>query len=106
MVFLLIGAAGTLAKEYLGRFGFLLVSGIGGLVSSASTTAAAANMVHHSKLTPTLGGIGVVVASAASAFIQAIQYARFRKRSQRVPEGSGGCDHASQNNGGTANRLS
>lgn len=38
------------------------MSGFGGLVSSASATAAAANMVHQGTLTSTLGGLGAVVA--------------------------------------------
>jgi uncharacterized membrane protein (DUF4010 family) len=82
LIFLVIGAAGTLAQKYLGQSGFLLVSGFGGLVSSASATAAAANMVHRGTLTPTLGGTGAVVASGASALVQAFQYARLRKRTQ------------------------
>jgi uncharacterized membrane protein (DUF4010 family) len=84
LVFLAIGAAGTLAKQYLGHYGFLLVSGFGGLVSSASTTAAAANMVHRGILTPTVGGIGAVLASGASALVQTIQFARFHKQARRA----------------------
>jgi uncharacterized membrane protein (DUF4010 family) len=45
------------------------VSILGGLVSSASTTAAAANMVAHGQLAPQLAGTGVVLASLASALI-------------------------------------
>ena len=84
LIFLIIGAAGTLAQQYLGQSGFLLVSGLGGLVSSASATAAAANMVHRGTLTPALGGIGAVLASGASALVQAVQYARLRQRTQRA----------------------
>lgn len=80
LIFLAIGAAGTLGQKYLGQSGFLLVSGVGGLVSSASATAAAANMVHRGTLTPGLGGVGAVVASGASALVQAFQYARLRQR--------------------------
>jgi uncharacterized membrane protein (DUF4010 family) len=39
------------------------------LVSSASTAAAAANMVAHGQLQPGVAGTGVVLASIASAFI-------------------------------------
>ena len=42
---------------------------MGGLVSSASTTAAAANMVAHGQLQPGVAGSGVVLASLASALI-------------------------------------
>src|SRR6202041_4174033 len=45
------------------------VSLLGGLVSSASTTAAAANMVANGQLQPGLAGTGVVLASIASALI-------------------------------------
>jgi uncharacterized membrane protein (DUF4010 family) len=84
LVFLLIGTAGTLAQRYLGQFGFLFVSGVGGLASSASSTAAAANMVHRGILTATLGGLGAVLASTASALVQAFQFARFRQRTQQA----------------------
>jgi len=84
LIFLLIGTAGTLAQRHLGQSGFLLVSGVGGLVSSASSTAAAANMVHRGVLTANLGGLGAVLASAASALVQAFQFARFRQRIQQA----------------------
>lgn len=44
-LFIGIEVAGTLAERHLGNFGFLAVSFVGGLVSSASTTATAAVMV-------------------------------------------------------------
>lgn len=84
LIFLLIGATGTLAQRYLGQSGFLLVSGVGGMASSASATAAAANMVHRGTLTATLGGLGAVLASAASALVQAFQFVRFRQRTQQA----------------------
>jgi uncharacterized membrane protein (DUF4010 family) len=68
-LFLLIQAASTLSERYLGRSGFLGVSILGGLVSSASTSAAAANMVTHGHLPPRLAGMGVVLASLASALV-------------------------------------
>jgi uncharacterized membrane protein (DUF4010 family) len=45
------------------------VSVLGGLVSSASTSAAAANMVGHGQMRPQLAGEGVVLASIASALV-------------------------------------
>src|SRR6185312_1599235 len=84
LIFLLIGTAGTLAQRHLGKSGFLLVRGFGGLISSASSTAAAANMVHRGVLTANLGGLGAVLASAASALVQAFQFARFRQRIQHA----------------------
>jgi uncharacterized membrane protein (DUF4010 family) len=68
-LFLVIQVVSTLGERHLGKFGFLGVSILGGLVSSASTTAAAANMVAHGQLAPQLAGTGVVLASLASALI-------------------------------------
>jgi uncharacterized membrane protein (DUF4010 family) len=69
MLFLLIQVVSTLGERHLGRFGFLGISILGGLVSSGSTTAAAANMVAHGQLPPVLAGTGVVLASLASALV-------------------------------------
>jgi uncharacterized membrane protein (DUF4010 family) len=68
-LFVLIQVFSTLGERHLGKFGFLGVSILGGLMSSASTTAAAANMVAHGQLQPGLAGTGVVLASLASALI-------------------------------------
>jgi uncharacterized membrane protein (DUF4010 family) len=68
-LFILIQVVSTLGERHLGKFGFLGISMLGGLVSSASTAAAAANMVAHGQLQPGVAGTGVVLASLASAFI-------------------------------------
>jgi uncharacterized membrane protein (DUF4010 family) len=68
-LFILIQVVSTLGERHLGKFGFLGISILGGLVSSASTTAAAANMVAHGQLQPGVAGTGVVLASFASALI-------------------------------------
>ncbi len=68
-LFVLIQIVSTLGERHLGKFGFLGISILGGLVSSASTTAAAANMVAHGQLQPGLAGTGVVLASLASALV-------------------------------------
>jgi len=68
-LFVLIQVVSTLGERHLGKFGFLGVCMFGGLVSSASTTAAAASMVAHGQLQPGLAGTGVVLASFASALI-------------------------------------
>jgi uncharacterized membrane protein (DUF4010 family) len=68
-LFLLIQILSTLGQRYFGRFGFLGISVLGGLVSSASTSAAAANMVGRQQLLPHLGSEGVVLASVASALV-------------------------------------
>jgi uncharacterized membrane protein (DUF4010 family) len=66
-IFLAIQVAGTLAERHFGNAGFLLVSIIGGLVSSASSAAAAAHLAASGQLSPELAGIGTVLASMASA---------------------------------------
>jgi uncharacterized membrane protein (DUF4010 family) len=68
-LFVLIQIVSTLGERYLGKLGFLGVSVLGGLVSSASTSAAAANMVGHGRMQPVLAGEGVVLASVASALV-------------------------------------
>ena len=68
-LFLLIQIVSTLSDRYLGKIGFLGISILGGLVSSASTSAAAANMVGHGEMRAALAGYGVVLASVASALV-------------------------------------
>ncbi len=68
-LFLLIQIVATLSERYLGKLGFLAASVIGGLVSSASTSAAAANMAMHGQTQPMLAGDSVVLASVTSALI-------------------------------------
>jgi uncharacterized membrane protein (DUF4010 family) len=55
-----------LRQRFLGRFGFLLVSVIAGLVFSASTTGAA-TVTMHGKITGQTAGIASVLRSMASA---------------------------------------
>jgi len=67
-IFVALSASGTLAQRYFGAFGFGVLSIIGGLVSSASTTATAAALVAGGKITPQTGGLAVVLTSMASVF--------------------------------------
>ena len=67
--FLAIEIAGTLAQRYLGSGGFLAVSVVGGLVSSASTVAAAAILAAHGSISAPLAGVATVFSSVASALI-------------------------------------
>lgn len=69
VLFLLIQMISTLGQRYFGRIGFLGISVLGGLVSSASTSAAAANLVGHGQMQAGLAGVGVVLASIASALV-------------------------------------
>jgi uncharacterized membrane protein (DUF4010 family) len=65
-LFVLIALASELAHRFFGDTGFLLVSVLGGLVSSASTSAAAGILAARGSLSPDLAGYGVVFASMAS----------------------------------------
>jgi uncharacterized membrane protein (DUF4010 family) len=66
-LFLLIEVAGAIGKRFLGRYGVVIVSLAGGLVSSASTTAAAAILAAHGETTAYTAGVATVVTSIASA---------------------------------------
>jgi len=66
VVFVVITLAGELAFRWLGQPGFLLVSILGGAVSSASTSAAAGILAAKGALDPALAGYGVVLASMSS----------------------------------------
>jgi uncharacterized membrane protein (DUF4010 family) len=65
-LFLLITLAAEVANRTFGQAGFLLVATLGGLVSSASTTAAAGILAANGTLSPALAGYGVVLTSMAS----------------------------------------
>ncbi len=68
-LFVAMEIVGTIGARYLGKYGFLVLSLVGGTVSSASTTAAAATMAIHGKLPPDVAGVATVFASIASALI-------------------------------------
>src|SRR5690242_244027 len=68
-IFVIMEVLGTIAARYLGKYGFLTLSLLGGTVSSASTTAAAATMAIHGKLSPDVAGVATVFASIASALV-------------------------------------
>ncbi|RAJ77289.1 uncharacterized membrane protein (DUF4010 family) [Chitinophaga dinghuensis] len=69
LLFILIQVGGTLLTRLLGSYGILATGVFGGLVSSASTTAAAATMAMHGKITPSLAGSAIVLTSLSSAAI-------------------------------------
>lgn len=69
LVFVLIQIFGTLLTKYFGSGGMLATSVFGGLVSSASTTAAAATMASHGKISAALAGSATVVTSLTSAAV-------------------------------------
>ena len=68
-IFVAIQIAGTLGQRLLGQAGAVLVSGLGGLASSASSTAAVASLAAHGRVTPFIAAVSTVVASVASALV-------------------------------------
>ncbi|HXG18802.1 MAG TPA: MgtC/SapB family protein [Methylomirabilota bacterium] len=68
-LFVLLAALGTLVQRAFGSLGFLAVSVVGGLVSSASTTATAATLAAAGNITPETAGLATVLTSMASALV-------------------------------------
>lgn len=66
-IFVTIEIAGSLGQRYFGHLGFLLVSLIGGLVSSASTVGAAATLAMHQSIDMQTAGFATVLTSMTSA---------------------------------------
>jgi len=69
ILFILIQVSGTILTKLFGSNGIVATGVIGGLVSSASTTAAAATMAMHGKITPALAGSVAIISSLASAVV-------------------------------------
>jgi uncharacterized membrane protein (DUF4010 family) len=69
IIFLALRVAGTLAQQVLGAAGFYAVSVVGGVVSSASAVAAAANLAAGDTLPSQVAGTGAIVASLVSALV-------------------------------------
>jgi uncharacterized membrane protein (DUF4010 family) len=67
LLFLAVQVLATLGQRHLGGAGFQIVSTLGGLFSSASSTAAAANLAKHGTVTAAQAGIAAVLTSMASA---------------------------------------
>ncbi|MFZ0663750.1 MAG: DUF4010 domain-containing protein [Acidobacteriaceae bacterium] len=84
-LFVAIQVAGTLAQRHLGASGLQIVSAIGGLVSSASTTAAAAELAFHGSAAPLEVAIAVVLASVASVVIDLPILRRQSEARQALP---------------------
>jgi uncharacterized membrane protein (DUF4010 family) len=68
-LFIAIQIAGTLLTRRFGSYGMLATGVFGGLVSSASTTAAAATLAMHGNISPALAGSTTIVASLSSAAV-------------------------------------
>jgi len=69
LLFVLIQIGGTLLTRVFGSYGMLATGIFGGLISSASTTAAAATMAGHAQITPSVAGSVAILSSLASAVI-------------------------------------
>ena len=69
LLFLILQIATTLGQRWIGSAGFQIVSVLGGLFSSASTAAAAANMAMHGHVAQSQAGIAVILTSISSALI-------------------------------------
>jgi len=65
-IFLLLHALGALTQRQFGDAGFYFVSIVGGLLSSASSVAAAASLAAQGGIPPGTAGVGAVLASFTS----------------------------------------
>ncbi len=87
VVFLAIGTVGEVAQRALGHVGFLTVTLLGGVVSSASSVAAAATLAGQGKVQPAIAAYAIVLASMTTLLsnVPAVQIAgRDRSCSIRV----------------------
>lgn len=69
LVFAVITVIGSVAQSLLGAFGFYAVSFAGGMVSSSSTAASAANLASLGQISAVDAGAAVVLSSIASALV-------------------------------------
>jgi uncharacterized membrane protein (DUF4010 family) len=69
LIFVIIAIGGTLLTKFFGNYGIMATGFFGGFVSSASTTAAAATMASHGKITASLAGSVTIVTSLTSALV-------------------------------------
>jgi uncharacterized membrane protein (DUF4010 family) len=83
-LFLVIEVVGVLASRKFGQAGFLAVSAIGGLFSSASSTVAAANLASRGSVSPELAGTAAILASLASAVVNIPVIAKQAKSSSII----------------------
>lgn len=71
VLFLAIQIAATLAQRYFGHSGTYIIAVLGGLLNSASATAAVGELAAQHTLTPFAAGVATVLASMASATVNA-----------------------------------
>ena len=70
LLFLVLAVVGALAQRALGGVGFVVVGVLGGLVSSAGTTASAAALATAGQVTPQTATVAVVLGSVVSALVK------------------------------------
>lgn len=75
-LFIVIQIVGTLAQRMFGSAGLQVISVLGGLVSSAGTTAAAADLVMHGKILASEAATATVLTSIASLLVDLLFVAR------------------------------
>lgn len=67
VLFLTLAVLGSLAQRHFGSIGFLLISALGGAVSSASAAATAASLAASGEVTAQMAGMATVFASITSS---------------------------------------
>jgi uncharacterized membrane protein (DUF4010 family) len=77
LIFLALQIAATLAERFLGEGGLYAISAAGGIVSSASTVASAANLATAGALSARVAGHSAIIATVASALVDLPLVARF-----------------------------
>jgi uncharacterized membrane protein (DUF4010 family) len=82
LIFLALQVAATLAERWLGESGLYALSVAGGVVSSASTVASAANLATAGSLTASVAGHSAIIASVASALVDLPLVSRFGRDAQ------------------------
>jgi uncharacterized membrane protein (DUF4010 family) len=69
LIFMLLTIVAGVGQRFGGNLGFYAISFLGGLVSSSSSVASAANLASQGSILPTTAGLGVVLTSVASALV-------------------------------------
>lgn len=83
-IFLALEIVGSLAQTAFGTSGFYGVSLLGGLISSASAVASAAQLAAGGKISVTVAGVGAVLASLASGAVNFLMVARLSRSTSLV----------------------
>jgi hypothetical protein len=95
ILFVSIQIVGTILTKHFGSYGMFATGIFGGLVSSASTTAAAATMAMHGKISASLAGSATVLTSLTSAAVNipiVWRTAKDRTVNEEIASPDGYCD--------------